>query len=85
MNIELNKIKTLASKASKGNWTPFTKRTTVAVLIDNQSNNSIVNWPGFDSCDKPLPQQKANARYIAAVQPSVILELIAEIERLQGS
>lgn len=78
--IDLDNIEKLANAASKGNWTPFTKKTTVAVLLDDDAKSSIINWPGFDSSDTGINKQKANARYIAAVQPKAVLELLEKID-----
>ncbi len=61
-----------------GPWRAFTKGRTVAVLIGNEKPSRslpcIVNWPGFDGCDLPLKQQKANARLIAA-SPTLLSEM----------
>lgn len=48
-------------------WSVFIMGDTVAIDIGAKHNGrkpNIVNWTGFDSCDLPLEERKANARHI---------------------
>ena len=83
--MDINKLEKLAKAATQGEWTPFVKRDTEAVLLGNDAEKSIVNWPGFDSAGTTKRERKANARYIAAAQPSVVLELIQRIRELESA
>lgn len=48
-------------------WCAFIKGNTIGIeygTVPTGKGPCIVNWPGFDSCDLPLPKQKRNARRI---------------------
>lgn len=44
---------------------------------------TVVNWPGFDSSDQTRKKDRANAAYIAAASPSVVIALLDERDRLR--
>ncbi len=55
---------------------------TLAVCIGDEANGKrpcIVDWPGFDSCDLPFAQKRANAHLIAAAP-----DMLAELHRLHA-
>lgn len=80
-------LKALAEKATPGPWVSFIRPSVQAVFgpdgVQPDSQGTVVNWPGFDSSDQTKMQRKANARYIAAANPAVILQLLAEVEALR--
>lgn len=80
------KLKALAEKATPGPWVSFIRTSVQAVFgpdgVQPDSLGAVVNWPGFDSSDQTKVQRKANARYIAAANPAVILQLLAERDAL---
>src|SRR5690606_24419687 len=79
-------LKALAEKATPGPWVSFIRPSVQAVFgpdgVQPDSQGTVVNWPGFDSSDQTKMQRKANARYIAAANPAVILQLLAERDAL---
>lgn len=81
--MNLDELEKAANAATNGNWTPFVKGNTVAILLKNDAQDSVINWPGFDSSDRSLREQKANAKFIALAQPSVIIELVKKIKKLE--
>lgn len=58
------------AKHTPGPWSVYDGLgKTLAVCIGEEPNGKrpcIVDWPGFDSCDLPFSQQRANAHLIAA-------------------
>lgn len=81
-------LKALAEKATPGPWVSFIRPSVQAVFgpdgVQPDSQGTVVNWPGFDSSDQTKMQRKANARYIAAANPAVILQLLAERDALRA-
>lgn len=73
------------AKHTPGPWSVYDSfGKTLAVCIGKDANGKrpcIVDWPGFDSCDLPFRQQRANAHLIAAAPDllAVVRELIAAI------
>lgn len=83
----------LQSKATAGPWhsIPSKLRDSFTARINqvlSQEGTPIVNWSGFDDSDVPYKQHKANAELIAASRsttlPSIVRELVQELERLRG-
>lgn len=63
------------SKHTPGPWMAWHAGRTVEVVNDEGHNKPIVKWTGFDGCNRPLKEQIANARLIAAAP-----ELLAAAE-----
>lgn len=73
------------SKHTPGPWSAYIGGGVISVCIGaipNGKRPCIVEWPGFDSCDLPLAQQKANARLIAAA-PDLLAGCIKAVELLE--
>jgi len=81
------KLRALALAATPGPWSAFVIGNTVAVDIGptpTGSNPCIVHWMGFESCDMPKKYRKTNAAYIAEANPTNILALLDEIDKLKA-
>lgn len=75
---DYERLKKYAAAAKAGPWSPFITGN-VAEVVDNLGK-PIINWMGFDDSDIPLHVHKNNARFIAAANPAVVLDLIARAE-----
>lgn len=68
---QIEKLDTLYANATPGPWRLFSASKTVCVNgptgTIGTTQDCVVNWPGFDSSDKPFRKQKANAKLIAAL------------------
>lgn len=74
------------TKFTKGPWSAFCVGSTVAVDIGPKPTGAgtcIVSWPGFDSCNLPLREQKANAHLIAAA-PELYEALEELVDLMEG-
>lgn len=82
----ITSLRKLAEAATKGPWRAFTRNRTVSVSLPGKYGKTpcVVNWPGFDGCDLPLKQQKANARHIAAFSSDCMLALLALVEAYEA-
>lgn len=84
MNIDLVVLKQAAQAATPGEWRYFPKRKYnehhVSVPIQGCGMHQAM-FPHGCPTDRP----KEDAEYIAAAQPKVMLELIAELERVQAA
>jgi hypothetical protein len=49
-----------------GPWKAWHSGKTVEIISDEGHGKPIVKWTGFDGCNRPLKEQVANARLIAA-------------------
>ena len=81
-------LKKLAEAATPGPWDHETKKYSEAIYTPHRFGPSIsISW-GAGSRNSPIwgtPERaKADAAFIAAFNPATVLELIAEVERLEG-
>lgn len=62
-------LKFLSDEASDGEWAVFDDRGTLEIGHAESLGQRpcIVGWPGFDSCDKPMGERRANAFFIVAL------------------
>lgn len=51
--------------------------------VQDSKGRAVVPWTGFDACDVPKSQRKANARLIAAAPE--LLEALREIAKGEGA
>lgn len=81
----------MRTQHTPGPWSAYISKKAKVVCVSigekpNGRNPSIVNWPGFESCDLPLDQQIANARLIAAAPDMyAALEQIAQVNEYNTS
>ena len=76
----LNKqaLREAAEKATKGEWRAFAGAggTCSIHTAGDERFGDVVDWPGFDG----KRNAKANAKFIAAANPSTVLALLDELE-----
>ena len=81
-NDDILQLEDYANKATKGHWFA------VGTWVENENDTlpEIVCTPhDFDRGPKDSEKQReADAKYIAAAQPTVIKKLIAEVRYLRG-
>lgn len=80
--MKINMLKKKALRATKGEWVSFisTSSNTFAVhTVGDKRCGDIVGWSGFDGKENA----EANAEFIAAASPLIVLSLLDEIERLK--
>lgn len=75
----IDEIKKLRAGITSGEWRLFARDDTIAIECSEKA--SIVAWPGFDDCDRPVRKHRANAAFIAAA-PDIVDYLLAENARL---
>lgn len=83
----LARLKALAEAATPGPWSHYhakapkrtTEQDTNAIM---KNGRQIVAWSGFDGADNTEKERKANAAFIAALNPETVLALLAELTRL---
>ncbi|ECF8075556.1 TPA: ead/Ea22-like family protein [Salmonella enterica subsp. enterica serovar Muenchen] len=84
-NIDIDKqaLREVAERATKGPWTLFsdidTKTFSIHTPRDKRCEN-VIKWGGFD-CQ---PNAEANAEFIAAFNPKVVLALLDELEAAES-
>lgn len=83
--MDIDKLEKLAMAATKKKWTAFIRKKVVAILADNDAQCPIIEWVGFDASANTVKQQKADARFIEAAQPTVVLELIKRLRELESA
>lgn len=69
-----------AARHTPGPWSVFIRGKTIAVDIGPVaigSNPCVVHWSGFDGCDLPISQRKANALLISAAPE--LLQMIIDL------
>jgi hypothetical protein len=77
MTDKLEALKAAALAATPGPWVAFLSGDTFAVHTPSDKHcGDLVNWPGFDGSKNAAN----NAAFIAAVNPAVVLELLAALE-----
>lgn len=77
------KLKALARRATGGFWIAFINEKTNTFAIhtpDDARCGNIVDWMGFDGVDCSKKQKAHNARFIAASNPAVVIQLIEALE-----
>jgi hypothetical protein len=86
-NDEIEKLRDLASRATKGPWT-LGRRSKYKQRIDSPAEGG---WWAFcnvivrmQDAENDSPQGVANAEFIAAANPKSVTELLDEIKRLSG-
>ncbi|EIS1606977.1 TPA: ead/Ea22-like family protein [Escherichia coli] len=83
--INYQALREIAKQATQGEWVAFIspgKHGTYAVHTPGDNHHGdIVDWPGFDE----QKNAENNARYVAAFNPKVALELLGEIKRLEDT
>ena len=89
MTTPLAQLRKLAEQATPGPWRHYNGKlrsrfpSVINEVKGPPDTPPIVNWGGFDTCDTPRPQLKANAAYIAAADPTTVLRLLDAIEELE--
>lgn len=83
MNIDLEELKRLALAATPGEWTLKVHTAEVDDFNPLRDDWTIREGETVVAWEQDGIQKQEDVRYIAAANPAVILELIAEIERLQ--
>lgn len=82
-NIDKQALREVAERATKGPWTLFsdidTKTFSIHTPRDKRCEN-VIKWGGFD-CQ---PNAEANAEFIAAFNPKVVLALLDELEAAES-
>ncbi|HDE1977407.1 TPA: ead/Ea22-like family protein [Klebsiella quasipneumoniae] len=79
----VQRMRTAAKKATPGQWVEFTDTASVTFSVhtpDDARCGNIVKWTGFDG----QRRAKANAEFIALVNPANILALVEVLEKAQG-
>ncbi|HEC7609567.1 TPA: ead/Ea22-like family protein [Salmonella enterica subsp. enterica serovar Muenchen] len=83
MDIDKQALREVAERATKGPWTLFsdidTKTFSIHTPRDKRCEN-VIKWGGFD-CQ---PNAEANAEFIAAFNPKVVLALLDELEAAES-
>ncbi len=77
------KLKELARRATGGIWKAFINEKTNTFAIhtpDDARCGNIVDWMGFDGVNCSKKQKAHNARFIAASNPAVVIQLIDALE-----
>lgn len=81
--MKTKKLKRLARLAKGRVWSAFINEKTNTFAIhtpDNARCGNIVDWMGFDGVDCSKRQKAHNARFIAAFNPAIAIELIDALE-----
>lgn len=71
---DLARLRALAEKATPGPWELLGANGIVS--IEKAGAPPIVAWLGFDDSHRPKAAHKANAAYLAALSPEVVLALL---------
>ncbi|EPA6872740.1 ead/Ea22-like family protein [Escherichia coli] len=74
----------IAKQATQGEWVAFISPGTGTYAVHTPGDKrceDVIKWTGFDG----LKNAENNARYIAAFNPKVALELLGEIKRLEDT
>ncbi|WP_336797596.1 ead/Ea22-like family protein [Erwinia aphidicola] len=77
------KLKELARRATGGIWKAFINEKTNTFAIhtpDDARCGNIVDWMGYDGVNCSKKQKAHNARFIAASNPAVVIQLIDALE-----
>jgi len=79
--ISLKRLEEMAKKATPGPWKYNRWTTNQTVSAPNTENIYSTNKCGIVICSSSTSRTEFNSRYIAAVSPDVILELISCIRK----
>lgn len=80
MNVDLDALEAAAKAATPGLWETIRYR----IYADKKNVASAQEVYSYREDEAVLPKEaEANAAYIAAASPTVVLELIAEIRKLR--
>ncbi|ENS2533490.1 ead/Ea22-like family protein [Escherichia coli] len=84
MTIDYQVLREAAEKATPDEWVAFISPGTGTYAVHTPGDKrcgDVIKWPGFDGQENA----ENNARYIAAFNPKVALELLGEIKRLEDT
>ncbi|HDD9675973.1 TPA: ead/Ea22-like family protein [Escherichia coli] len=82
--INYRALREIAKQATQGEWVAFISPGTGTYAVHTPGDKrceDVIKWTGFDG----LKNAENNARYIAAFNPKVALELLGEIKRLEDT
>ncbi|EJW6847952.1 ead/Ea22-like family protein, partial [Escherichia coli] len=82
--INYQALREIAKQATQGEWVAFISTGTGTYAVHTPGDKrceDVIKWTGFDG----LKNAENNARYIAAFNPKVALELLGEIKRLEDT
>lgn len=75
----------MTAKHTPTPWCAFIKGGTISIEAGTRPKGNlpcVINWPGFDSCELPLKERKANARFIVRAvnsHPALLAALKASV------
>ncbi|MGN2523616.1 ead/Ea22-like family protein [Escherichia coli] len=84
MTIDYQVLREAAEKATPDEWVAFTSTDTGTYAVHTPGDErceDVIKWTGFDG----QKNAENNARYVAAFNPKVALELLGEIKRLEDT
>lgn len=84
MTIDYQVLREAAEKATPGEWVAFISTDTGTYAVHTPGDErceDVIKWTGFDG----QKNAENNARYVAAFNPKVALELLGEIKRLEDT
>ncbi|ELH2225287.1 ead/Ea22-like family protein [Escherichia coli] len=84
MTIDYQVLREAAEKATPDEWVAFISPGTGTYAVHTPGDKrcgDVIKWPGFDGQENA----ENNARYVAAFNPKVALELLGEIKRLEDT
>lgn len=82
--INYQALREAAEKATPDEWVAFISPGTGTYAVHTPGDKrcgDVIKWPGFDGQENA----ENNARYVAAFNPKVALELLGEIKRLEDT
>ncbi|HDH8631354.1 TPA: ead/Ea22-like family protein [Escherichia coli] len=82
--INYQALREIAKQATQGEWVAFISTGTGTYAVHTPGDKrceDVIKWTGFDG----LKNAENNARYVAAFNPKVALELLGEIKRLEDT
>ncbi|MCV0814662.1 ead/Ea22-like family protein [Escherichia coli] len=84
MTIDYQVLREAAEKATPDEWVAFISTDTGTYAVHtpgDERREDVIKWTGFDG----QKNAENNARYVAAFNPKVALELLGEIKRLEDT
>ncbi|EGA8895477.1 ead/Ea22-like family protein [Escherichia coli] len=84
MTIDYQVLREAAEKATPDEWVAFISTDTGTYAVHTPGDErceDVIKWTGFDG----QKNAENNARYVAAFNPKVALELLGEIKRLEDT
>ncbi|EPN0209571.1 ead/Ea22-like family protein [Escherichia coli] len=82
--INYQALREIAKQATQGEWVAFISSGTGTYAVHTPGDKrceDVIKWTGFDG----QKNAENNARYVAAFNPKVALELLGEIKRLEDT